>query len=281
MKSGNVLWRTVRLAIQRIKDDRGATILISGEPGSGKSTLGIKIGLAAAEIMEQHWDWKKFIAYDAEAYLGAIQHKQTYSTVILNEAGEVLFKQEWWDKMSRAIVKSQMTDRVNKKLKVLIIPYEKLLSSGILNSINFKVKCYFKRRKRIARFYRAVRPVTPREKYPEPLWQTMMDKFYFRKLVPSIGIPFKEWDEVQKEILSNKYLDIVSDEGNGVVVVKPTIGEQLEWLRKNKTWKELSGSLHRPTIDRMRLVKSDITDSQARVLAAEARKIGEKAWSMG
>lgn len=109
-----------RSSLERVADDWDMVIAITGEEGSGKSTLG---GVLAKEI-DPKFDWIRSVAYlpthkEVEDKFFSLQSKQVF---LVDEAIKVLYKLKWADKLQIRINEMYATERWQNKITILCIP---------------------------------------------------------------------------------------------------------------------------------------------------------------
>jgi len=215
------------------------------------------VGFISSKLKAMGWDWREGLAYDGASYLKAVKELPQYSTVIFNEGGEDLFSQEWWEETSRAIIKSQMTDRVFRKLKVIIIPHNLLLNKGIKIGATARIHCFgyhknFKQIKdedrdtRTCSIWWAMERDNPFGKYAEKYYVPMVNYYQFPQLPPTIDKAYGDFDTKQKQKLNEKYATIAKqakDENYYLSLVEELIEDGSKFTSRHQVYAFYKGSI--------------------------------------
>lgn len=217
------LAETVIMMLLRLKRNLSCTAMITGEPGTGKSTLGIRIGMLAAQLTGVKWAWKPAVTYDGESFLRAVYELPKYSTVILNEAGEALFNREWQKGVNKAISKSQLSDRVYRKLKVFIIPYASMSDINLRRTAHYHFHCQAHGDARHVTIKKAVQP-DPDTKYSTPYKRTICQSFVFPPLPGYMYDHYDALDLEAKEAMNEKYRESLTQQTKLPVRTEPPPG---------------------------------------------------------
>ena len=217
------LAETVIMMIMRLKRNLSCTAMVTGEPGSGKSTLGIRIGMLAAQLTGVKWAWKPAVTYDGESFLRAVYELPKFSTVILNEAGEALFNREWQAGVNKAISKSQLSDRVYRKLKVFIIPYASMSDINLRRTAHYHFHCQAHGEARHTTITKAVQP-DPDTKYSTPYKRTICQSFRFPPLPDYMYDHYDALDLAAKEAMNQKYRESLTKQTKPPIRTEPPDG---------------------------------------------------------
>ena len=207
------LLATGHFLLKRIDKGLSCTTIITGEPGTGKSTLAINLGMACGWLQNKAWNWKTGVTYAGDDYLSAIESLPRGTTVIMNEGGENLHSHTWYDQVNKAIIKSQMTDRIFKKNKILIIPFNKQMNSSAKAGCCCRIHCYIANGRRYANILWATTQTSPFNKYADPFYAPLYMRYAFPKLPAKIERSYVKFDMDAKKVLNKKYVDkILKDE---------------------------------------------------------------------
>jgi len=204
MVETDALAECVQKLLWRLRNNLSATVLISGEPGTGKSTLAINMGAMGAYLTGQEWPWKKAIAYDGKQYLSCLQQLPEYSTVILNEAGEDLFNRDWQKKTSKAISRSQQNDRVYRKIKLFIVPYASMIDVNIIRTAHYRMHCSTLGSRRLVEVWEGM-PAPMFQKHDKPYYKQIFRGYAFSKLPERMYKEYLHLDIGKKEDMNAKY----------------------------------------------------------------------------
>lgn len=210
----DALAETTYEMLARLRNNASCTVVITGEPGAGKSTLAINIGAMAALLTDQHWDWKAAITFDGVGYLKALEELPQYSVVILNEAGEALFNREWQSAEGKNISKTQLTDRVKRKIKIFIIPYNSMLDINIQRSANYFLFCYLRGSRRYTDIYTGKPASNPFVSTSLPFFEKTTAAYGFAKLPSSIYQEYITMDTAAKEDMNAKYQEALGPQAS-------------------------------------------------------------------
>jgi len=181
-------------------------VVISGDPGTGKSTFAIWLGYYISLVSGKPWDWREHIHYEGEPFVKAIHRENDqYSLEIMNEGGESFHNLEWYTDIAREMSKATMRDRIFKKPKVVIVPFSPKLAKDIRSAADYKVQNYYYRGSKYARIWEGRRPVAPYQKYPEPFWQEILHRYVFQPLPPTVQGEYDLYDMKAKSDMANKY----------------------------------------------------------------------------
>ena len=119
----------------RLEDDSDIQIAITGEPGTGKSTLGIWIGWLINRDSKKVFNLVKNIAYipDQKDVIKQYNDIQSKTALIIDEAVRGMHKHQWANKMQQLLVQMFNTERYQNKATILIMPRFKDLGEYFRN----------------------------------------------------------------------------------------------------------------------------------------------------
>ena len=200
----DALAECVQKLLWRLKNNLSASVLISGEPGTGKSTLAMNIGAMAGYLTGEEWPWKKAIAYSGEQYLTSLKMLPEYSTVILNEAGEDLFNRDWQQKIAKAISRSQQNDRVYRKIKLFVVPYAAMIDVNIVRTAHYRMHCSTLGARRLVEVWEAM-PAPVFQKLNKPYYVQIIRGYAFAKMPERVYTEYLKLDYGMKERMNEKY----------------------------------------------------------------------------
>lgn len=120
------LARTIK---ERIDNKRDCPILLTGDPGIGKSTVGIKL----ARKIDSDFKLDN-IAFRIEDF-GRIFNENAfgggskYPQILLDEAGHALFGQQWMDREQQEVAKMLIIGRIKRQIIYMAVPRPGQLNS--------------------------------------------------------------------------------------------------------------------------------------------------------
>lgn len=123
------------LIIQRLNEDFDVVMAVSGDTGTGKSTLALKLAIKIKELLGQKLDLDKDIAFtqdDVMQWINANQENPK-SVLVVDEAVNVAYSRDFMKRENKALNKIFDMMRSKNLCLMLNIPYFKSLDTHIRN----------------------------------------------------------------------------------------------------------------------------------------------------
>lgn len=107
---------------QRINDKKATNIVVTGEPGTGKSYLGIDICRVIAGLMKSGDDRFKLdqVVFTYRDYMKLVINLKLGKPILFDEPSYAMGKREWYKELNQALVKTIESQRF--KVHPLLIP---------------------------------------------------------------------------------------------------------------------------------------------------------------
>jgi len=190
----------------KLDNNLPALTVVTGDPGTGKSTLVLQLASYFQWLSGKPWDWRKHTHYDGEPFVKSIHRmNDEYVMEIMNEGGESFHNYEWFSDIAKEMSKATMRARIFKKPYVVIIPFHRKLAVDLRAAADFRIQTYYHRGHRYARIWAGKRPVSAYHKYTEPFWEEQCHKYSFPPLPDKFQKEYDRFDIKAKDELANKY----------------------------------------------------------------------------
>lgn len=144
-------WWTIKelcpALVERIKEQKDSTVLVTGKIGSGKSTMVGKACFQFFEFIENPkipgemmWNDENYIV-DPEKF-AARMAKEKGKVLWLDEAIDSLSRRNWHSKINNLIVNRKNKNRKNGLVSFVVLPYEKEVDQNFIKHINMWIWIY-------------------------------------------------------------------------------------------------------------------------------------------
>lgn len=119
------------LVKRRLRQDWDIVIAISGEEGSGKSTLGMLLG----GLIDHRFDFDKNVSFlpDAKEITEEFRALRKYQCYVIDEAIRALYKMNFMSNLQQTLVQMWATERFQNKATIMIIPRFRDLTENFRN----------------------------------------------------------------------------------------------------------------------------------------------------
>jgi ABC-type dipeptide/oligopeptide/nickel transport system ATPase component len=116
---------------RRLRQDWDIVLAITGEEGSGKSTLGMLI----AGLIDNRFDFEKNVSYlpEAEEVKKQFTSLKRYQCYVIDEAIRALYKMNFMSNLQQTLVQMWATERFQNKATIMIIPRFRDLTENFRN----------------------------------------------------------------------------------------------------------------------------------------------------
>lgn len=118
MQIGKKTWNIYSQVPEYLRQDRDMVIAITGEEGSGKSTLGLCLSLVANHAFDIDLD----ILYTVEDITERLKTVGRYQTLLLDEAVEFAFSRNAMKRDQKKVIQTFMQVRQKNLFFILLIP---------------------------------------------------------------------------------------------------------------------------------------------------------------
>ena len=116
---------------RRLRQDWDIVIAITGEEGSGKSTLGMLLG----GLIDKRFDFEKNVSFlpDSEEITKQFTSLKKYQCYVIDEAIRALYKMNFMSNLQQSLVQMWATERFQNKATIMIIPRFRDLTENFRN----------------------------------------------------------------------------------------------------------------------------------------------------
>ena len=116
---------------RRLRQDWDIVIAITGEEGSGKSTLGMLLG----GLIDKRFDFERNVSYlpEAEEVKSQFTSLKKYQCYVIDEAIRALYKMNFMSNLQQTLVQMWATERFQNKATIMIIPRFRDLTENFRN----------------------------------------------------------------------------------------------------------------------------------------------------
>jgi len=124
----------VKEVVHHVKQNYDFIISVNGNKGDGKSTLAYQF----AKKADKHFNLARNFIYNGSDYSefeGKIKNLPQYTPVVVDEAIESLYSQEWNTTLQRNLSKLFTTSRKQNKIVLLCMPFFTDLNAGFRNKL--------------------------------------------------------------------------------------------------------------------------------------------------
>lgn len=118
---------------ERIAKKRDCPILLTGDPGIGKSTLALWFALLINNMfsLDDVTFWLEDFAQRFNANLMGDAKQNRFPQNLLDESGHALFGQRWFDQAQIELAKTMIVTRILKQITYFPVPRRKQLNSQV------------------------------------------------------------------------------------------------------------------------------------------------------
>jgi len=121
----------INLLKKRLRQDWDIVLAITGEEGSGKSTLGMLLG----KLIDKRFDFEKNVSFlpDEKEIRDEFTALKKYQCYVIDEAIRSLYKMNFMSNLQQMLVQMWATERYQNKATIMIIPRFKDLTENFRN----------------------------------------------------------------------------------------------------------------------------------------------------
>lgn len=204
------------IIVERVEDDFDMVVIISGDPGNGKTTIGIELAQEIYNIKNKVFDLKKSLIFtQLQLFKWLKEHEnEPQSVAILDEAINISYNRDGMSSNSRAINKIfDMVRGGRNHIFLFLLPNFKSVDIHIRNRAKAWVYC---ERRKFAYLFVAEKNPAVLDKwnlaYLEKIWvEKQIQKYipfraniHFDKLTPEIENEYKIIKESSRALIEEK-----------------------------------------------------------------------------
>jgi hypothetical protein len=134
----NMVTMFQRQLYKKVKKGLSPSIVIVGARGLGKSHLGVYLSWFHCYIYGKKYDFMKNTFYDSKEMIKNIDNYYD-EPILIDEAGDILDAQEWWEKTHRAIKAMINTQRFRNNVYIFISPFLCDIDRSIRKHFDFQL----------------------------------------------------------------------------------------------------------------------------------------------